>query len=237
MTKKSIIQQPLAKGNPINQSILVSVDSVVFTIVKDKLHVLLTKRAIDPFKDAWALPWWFVKDNESIDDAAYRDLAEETHVKNVYLEQLYTFGDPKRDIRGRNVTIAYMAVVERENITIQAGLHTSEVAFYPVDKMPKLAFDHKEIIQYAIKRIQWKLEYTNIAQYLLPKDFPLTDLQKVYEIVLWKTFDVRNFRKKIMQLGIVKETGKIQKGMAYRPAKLFTFVSKKIEIVEVLKAG
>lgn len=182
----------------------------------------------------WALPWWFVKDQESIDDAAYRDLAEETAVRDIYLEQLYTFGNPKRDPRGRVITVAYMAIVARENIAIKAWAYTKEVGFYPVDKLPKLAFDHKDIIHYALKRLQWKLEYTNIAQYFLPKEFPLTELQRVYEIVFAKKFDVRNFRKKIAQLRIVKETWKIQKWQAYRPAKLFAFVSKRVEIVEVL---
>lgn len=218
----------------IKQSILVTVDSVVFTIIQNKLHVLLAKRDVLPFKDTWALPGWFIKWNESIDDAAHRDLAEETSAKDLYLEQLYTFGEPKRDPRGRVVTVSYMAVVARENIAIKAWVHTKEVWFYPVDKLPKLAFDHKEIIHYAAKRLQWKLEYTNIAQYLLPKEFPLTELQNVYEVVFAKKFDVRNFRKKIAQLWIIKETWKIQKWFAYRPAKLFTFVSKKVEIVEIL---
>jgi 8-oxo-dGTP diphosphatase len=104
----------------IKQSILVTVDSTVFTIIQNKLHVLLAKRDVAPFKDTWALPGGFVKENESIDDAAYRDLAEETNVKDLYLEQLYTFGNPKRDPRGRVVTIAYIAIVARENIAIKA---------------------------------------------------------------------------------------------------------------------
>lgn len=219
---------------PIKQSILVTVDSVVFTIIQNKLHVLLAKRDVAPFKDMWALPGGFVKNEESVDDAAYRDLREETSVKDIYLEQLYTFGNPKRDPRGRVVTVAYMAVVARDNIAIKAWAHTKEVWFYPVDKLPKLGFDHKEVIHYALKRLQWKLEYTNVSQYLLPKEFPLTELQRVYEIVLNKQLDVRNFRKKIAQLGIIKDTGKMQKWFAYRPAKLFAFVSKKVEIVEIL---
>lgn len=218
----------------IKQSILLTVDSVVLTIIQNKLHVLLGKRDVAPFKDMRALPGGFVKNEEGIDVAAYRDLAEETSVKDVYLEQLYTFGNPKRDPRGRVVTVAYMAVVARDNIAIKAWTHTKEVGFHPVDKLPKLGFDHKEIIQYAVRRLQWKLEYTNIAQYLLPKEFPLTELQRVYEIVLNKLFDVRNFRKKIAQLNIIKDTWKIQKWFAYRPAKLFAFISKKVEIVDIL---
>jgi 8-oxo-dGTP diphosphatase len=218
----------------IKQSILVAVDSVVFTIVKWAIHVLLIKRSIDPFKDTRCLPGGFVKDDEDIEAAAYRDLEEETSIKNVYLEQLYTFGKPNRDPRGRNITTAYMAIVARENVMLKVGQGNSDVAFHPIHKLPKIGFDHKEIIVYAHKRLQWKLEYTNLAQYLLPKNFPLTDLQQVYEIVMGRTFDVRNFRKKIAQLGIVKETGKVTQGAAHRPAKLYTFVSTKLKIVEVL---
>lgn len=123
---------------------------------------------------------------------------EEANVKNVYLEQLYTFGAPDRDPRGRVITIAHMALVARENLTIKAGLATDAAMLFPVNKLPKLAFDHAQIVSYALKRLEWKLEYTNVSQYLLPKYFPLSALQQIYEIVLDKEIDVRNFRKKIL---------------------------------------
>ena len=218
----------------IKQKILVTVDNVIFTIIKNKLQVLLIKRIIDPFKDQWAIPGGFVLDNEDCETAAYRELEEETNVKNVYLEQLYTFSDPKRDPRGRVVTIAYIALVARENIFIKAGSDASEVRFFPVNSLPKLAFDHKNIINYATKRLSWKMEYTNVAQYILPKKFTLRQLQDVYETVLDQSIDVRNFRKKIDKLGLVKETWEKEIGVQYRPAKLYVFSDKNIKIVEIL---
>lgn len=218
----------------IKQHILVTVDNVIFTISENQLQVLLIKRDIEPFKWTWAIPGGFVLDNEDCEKAAYRELQEETNIRNVYLEQLYTFSDPKRDPRGRVVSIAYMALVARENLTIKAGSDAAEAKFFPVEKLPKLAFDHKKILEYAIQRLRWKIEYTNVAQYILAKKFTLSELQKVYEIVLGQKIDVRNFRKKIDKLGLVKETGEKEIGVKYRPAKLYKFVENKLKIVEIL---
>ena len=218
----------------IKQHILVTVDNVIFTVIQDRLEVLLVKRDIEPFKNQWSIPWWFVLETEDCEVAAYRELREKTNVKDVYLEQLYTFSDVKRDSRGRVITVAYMALVTRENIVINAWAYTSEAKFFPVKSLPKLGFDHKKIIEYAIQRLQWKMEYTNVSQYILPNKFTLSELQKVYEIVLNKTFDVRNFRKKIDSLHIIKPTGEKEIGVQYRPAKLYKFINKKIDIVEIL---
>jgi 8-oxo-dGTP diphosphatase len=181
-----------------------------------------------------ALPGWFVLDNENLEQAAHRELEEETSVKNIYLEQLYTFSEVKRDPRGRVISAAYMALVARENIIIKPGTDAKEAQFFPINKLPKLAFDHKKIMDYAIQRLKWKMEYTNVAQYILAKRFTLSELQKVYEIVLWQKIDVRNFRKKIDKLGLVRETGEKEIGVQYRPAKLYEFTTKKLEVVEVL---
>ncbi|MCX6824432.1 MAG: NUDIX domain-containing protein [candidate division SR1 bacterium] len=218
----------------IKQHILVTVDNVIFTVIQDRLEVLLVKRDIEPFKNQWSIPGGFVLETEDCEVAAYRELREKTNVKDVYLEQLYTFSDVKRDSRGRVITVAYMALVTRENIVINAGSYTSEAKFFPVNSLPKLGFDHKKIIEYAIQRLQWKMEYTNVSQYILPNKFTLSELQKVYEIVLNKTFDVRNFRKKIDSLHIIKPTGEKEIGVQYRPAKLYKFINKKIDIVEIL---
>jgi 8-oxo-dGTP diphosphatase len=218
----------------IKQNILISVDNIVFSIIDQQLQVLLIKRLIDPFKDMRALPGWFVLDNENLEQAAHRELEEETSVKNIYLEQLYTFSDVKRDPRGRVISAAYMALVTRENIMIKPGTDAKEAQFFPIHKLPKLAFDHKKIMDYAIQRLKWKMEYTNVAQYILAKRFTLSELQKVYEIVLGQKIDVRNFRKKIDKLGLVRETGEKEIGVQYRPAKLYEFTTKKLEVVEVL---
>lgn len=218
----------------IKQHILVTVDNVIFTVSENQLQVLLIKRDIEPFKGMRAIPGGFVLESEDCEKAAYRELQEETSIRNVYLEQLYTFSDPKRDPRGRVVSIAYMALVARENMSIKAWSDAAEVRFFSMNNLPKLAFDHKKILDYAIQRLRRKIEYTNVAQYILPKKFTLSELQKVYEIVLNQKIDVRNFRKKIDKLGLVKETGEKEIGVKYRPAKLYKFIENKLKIVEVL---
>lgn len=216
----------------IKQKILVTVDDVVFTIINNKLQILLIKRLIQPFKDYRALPWWFVLQQESLDEAAYRELKEETNVDNVYLEQLYTFWDPERDPRWRVISVAYMALAPRENLFIKAWSDAKEVKFFPINRLPKLAFDHKNIIETAIKRLQWKITYSNIAQFLLPEKFKLSDLQKVYEIILWKKLDTRNFRKKIEKLWIIEPTWEKEIWVKHRPAMLYRFKDKKLKILD-----
>ena len=216
------------------QHILVTVDNIIFTITQDSLQILLIKRSIEPFKGERALPGGFVMENETLQQAAYRKLADETSVKNAYLEQLYTFSEIKRDPRGRAISCAYIALMSRENVMIKPWDDAEEVKFFDVKKLPKLAFDHKKIVEYAIQRLKWKMEYTNVAQYILPKKFTLRQLQDVYETILDQQIDVRNFRKKIEKLGLVKETWEKEIGVQYRPAKLYTFVDKNLKIVEIL---
>lgn len=218
----------------VEQNILISVDNVIFTIINDKLQILLVSRPIEPFKWQWSLPWGVVWDKETLEETAYKKLEEKTSVKNIYLEQLYTFSDIRRDPRWRTISTAYMALVSRENLTIKSSKAWRESKFFPVTALPKLGFDHKEIIEYAIKRLKWKLEYTNIAQYILPEKFTFTQLQNVYEIVLNQKFDVRNFRKKINSLWIIEETWEKEVWNQYRPARLFKFTNNNIEIVDVI---
>ncbi len=217
------------------QHILLTVDNIIFTIYKEKLQVVLIQRAVEPFKDKWAIPGWFVLDTETLDQAAYRELAEETNVKNVYLEQLYTFSGIKRDPRGRVVSCAYMALANFKTLDLKSGSDAKQVKLCPVDGLPAaLAFDHKEIIQYALKRLKYKLEYTNVAQFLLPPAFTLSDLQQVYTVVFDQEFDTRNFRKKIEKLDIIKETGDTIIRGAHRPAMLYKFNEKHVRVVEIL---
>ncbi len=218
----------------IKQRILVTVDNIIFTITQDSLQILLIKRSIEPFKGERALPGGFVMEDETLQQAAYRKLADETSVKNAYLEQLYTFSEVKRDPRGRAISCAYIALMSRENVMIKPWDDAEEVKFFDVKKLPKLAFDHKKIVEYAIQRLKWKMEYTNVAQYILSKKFTLRQLQDVYETILDQQIDVRNFRKKIEKLGLVKETWEKEIGVQYRPAKLYTFVDKNLKIVEIL---
>ena len=218
----------------IKQDILVTVDNVIFTIINEKLQVLLVSRPIEPFKWAWTLHWGFVVENETLEEAAYKKLEEKTSVKNIYLEQLYTFSDIDRDPRWRVISTTYMALVAKENLLLKSWINSWDIKFFPVNSLPKLWFDHKNVIEYAVKRLKWKFEYTNIAQYILPEKFTLTQLQNVYEIVMNQKYDVRNFRKKINKLWILKETWEKEIWNKYRPAKLFKFSNKNIEIIDIV---
>ena len=211
----------------------VTVDIVIFTIQDNELKVLLVNRGIEPFKGKWTIPGGFVRIGESLEDAAMRELEEETGVKDVYLEQLYTFGNPKRDPRGRVITVAYMALVNSEKTKLHAASDASEVDWFSVRKLPSLAFDHKKILDYALKRLKWKFEYTTVAFSLLPKKFPISHVQRIYEIVFNKKFDKRNFKKKLLSLNILKEEG-IKKDVSHRPPMLYSLKKNIGEIVEIV---
>lgn len=203
---------------------LVAVDTVVLGILNGELSVLLIQINEGPYKDKWAVPGGLVRMDEGLDEAAVRVLTEKTSLKNVYLEQLYTFGNPKRDIRGRSVSVAYFALVAHpEELDIETLDYYKEIKWFPVNKLPELAFDHKDVIRTAHERLKAKLSYTNIAYSLLPKEFALTDLQKVYEMILGETLDKRNFRKRLKTFDIVEPTGKMQSDVTHRPAELYRF--------------
>ncbi|MBN2142476.1 NUDIX domain-containing protein [Candidatus Woesearchaeota archaeon] len=203
----------------------VTVDIIIFTIKDASLKVLLVKRKSWPFKDYWALPGGFVEMNESVDESAKRELEEETGVKDVYLEQLYTFGDPERDPRTRVISVAYFALVSSDKVTLKAASDASDAAWMDVESLPKLAFDHRKILDLALGRIRNKIEYTTIAFQLLPKKFTFSELQKVYEVILGKDLDKRNFRKKMKELGLLKELKEHRMDGPHRPAQLFSFKS------------
>jgi 8-oxo-dGTP diphosphatase len=214
----------------------VTVDIVIFTIKDNDLKVLLVKRNLEPFKNSWAIPGGFVKMHESLEQAAVRELQEETGVKDVYLEQLYTFGNPQRDPRGRVITITYMALVKAEKTTLRASTDVSMADWFSVSKIPVLAFDHNEILNYAIKRLRWKFEYTPVVFSMLPEKFAISQLQKIYEIVFNKSFDKRNFNKKIRSLNILKQE-EVQQNVSYRPAQLYSVKKNIPQILEIIKPG
>ncbi len=208
----------------------VTVDSVVMTVQEDTLEVLLIKRKYEPFKTTWALPGGFLETSDkSLEDAVARELYEETNVSNVYLEQLYTFGDKGRDPRGRVVTVAYMALIRQEGFELRTSSEASGVAWWPVNKLPDLAFDHERIISYAHQRLKYKIEYSPAAFKLLPDKFTLRDLQMIYEGVLGKTIDNRNFRKKFLNTGVLQELEETTQESSFRPARLYSFSEEEFE--------
>lgn len=208
----------------------VTVDIVLLTIENDRLKVLLIKRENAPYKGAEALPGGYLFQGETTKDAALRVLGEKAGVTDVYLEQLYTFDTPGRDPRGPVFSVAYLALVPFPLPILPGAVHTQTPELYDIARLPKLAFDHRSIVTYAIERIRGKLEYTTIGCGMLPEYFTLSDLQKVYEVILGKKLDKRNFRKKIDQLGFLKETKEKQTGKRQRPAKLYTLKSKDLKI-------
>ena len=203
------------------KKLLVTVDIALFTIRDRQLHLLLIRRLAKPFPNRYAVPGGFVQEQESLDAAATRELREETGVENVYLEQLYTFGDPKRDPRGRVITVAYYALVPHTQV-LRAGIDASDAAWYPVTELPALAFDHRKIVKYAHQRIRNKLDYAKVGFELLPNKFTLTELQFVHEAILGENLDKRNFRRKINRKGIVKPTKEWQHTRP-KPSQLYRF--------------
>jgi 8-oxo-dGTP diphosphatase len=206
----------------------IAVDVVLLTIQEGQLKVLLVKRQQRPYRGAWALPGGLVSEGESVDDAVLRELQEETSIGNVYLEQLYTFGEPDRDPRGRVITVAYYALVNSQQFQLKAHQRVSEAAWFAVKKLPPLAFDHERIVAYALERLRNKINYTTVGFQLLPREFTLTELQRSYEVILGQRLDKRNFRRKMLQLGILKETAQFKTHGRQRPARLYTFTAPKV---------
>lgn len=208
----------------------VTVDVLVFCVLDKKLKVALIRRGVAPFAGCWALPGGFVRADESPEDAARREVEEEAGVSDVFLEQLYTFGEPSRDPRGRVITVAYYALVPGERIALKAATDADDAQWFDASQTPPLAFDHDTILKAALERLRAKLEYSNIAFGLLPARFSLSDLQQTYEIILDRPLDKRNFRKRIQSLGLVEATGKTETGNAHRPAQLFRFKKRNVVV-------
>ena len=210
------------------ESLRVTVDIVIFTLREGSLQVLLVKRGVPPFEGQYAIPGGFIRGDESLEEAALRELHEETGVRNEFLEQLYTFGDPKRDPRGRVITVAYYALIASDKLSLVAGADAAEAQWFPASSVPPLAFDHKSILDYALERLRNKLEYTTVGFQLLPEKFTLGELQAVYEAILGRPLDKRNFRRKLALLGILKPLREWQR-TGRKPAQLFRFAAARFE--------
>jgi 8-oxo-dGTP diphosphatase len=211
-------------------AVSVAVDLVIFTVRDGALQVLLIERGIPPYKGQWALPGGFILDQESLEEAARRELEEETGLKDVYLEQLYTFGDPDRDPRGRVVAVAYYALTPPA--ALRASTDAAKAAWHPVARPPKLAFDHARILRTGLERLRAKVGYSTVGFELLPKQFTLTELQALYEAILERPLDKRNFRKKMLSLGLLKSEGQKRAAGAHRPAGLYSFALGKVKILD-----
>lgn len=201
-----------------------TVDAVIFQLNNDRLEVLLVKRSAEPFMGAWALPGGYNSVGQTTGEAMKSIVKRKTGIDTsrslAYVEQLYTFDTVARDPRGHAVSVTYMGYGR----SIPLGSGTEESMFYPLDLLPELAFDHKKIIGYARERLAGKLSYTNAVYGLLSKEFTLTQLQIAYEAVIGHVLDKRNFRKKFLSLNLIRDTNKVWRDGAHRPAKLYTFI-------------
>ena len=204
-----------------------TVDCVVFGLDEADLQVLLIQRDLPPFEGDWALPGGFVRLEESLDEAARRELQEETGIENVFLEQLYTIGTVDRDPRERVVTVAYYALVNLSDHRIQAATDARNAAWFAVDDVPALAFDHPEILEMAHERLRGKVRYQPIGFELLPPKCTLRQIQHLYEVILDRPLDKRNFRKKILSMGILIELDEVETDVAHRAARLYKFDHRK----------
>ncbi len=203
----------------------VTTDIVIFTIKEEQLNVLLIRRASEPHKDGWALPGGFVEIDEGLEHSALRELKEETGITGVYLEQLYTFGKPERDPRERVISVAYYALVPIGHIRLQPASDARDAGWCRISELPQLAFDHRHIISMAQQRLAAKLDYSTIALQFMPERFTLSELQKVYEIILGGALDKRNFRKKVLAYGCLKDSGEERRHGSHRPARLYAVKS------------
>ena len=211
----------------------VTTDVVMFTIREETLQLLLIKRAAPPFQGCWALPGGFVNPDESLRDAAARELEEETGVSGVFLEQLYTYGAPDRDPRDRVISVASYALVPSGRLTLRAASDAEDVSWFAFDALPDLAFDHPRIVRMAHERLAAKLDYSTIALQFMPERFTLGDLQDVYETILREPQDKRNFRKRILALDQIEPTGEQRRNGAHRPAMLYRVKHpKRVEIIK-----
>lgn len=218
--------------------IKVAVDAIVFGYSKqDGVSVLLIQRKYEPFKNSWAIPGGFVLEDESLEEAVKRELMEETGISVNYLEQLYTFGEPKRDPRQRIIAVAYFGLVKASQYQeLKASTDAENAKWFSIKKLPTLAFDHKQILQVAIERLRAKVRYQPVGFELLDKKFPFSDLEKLYTALLDKEINRRNFSKKILSFDFLEETGELSKSEGKgRPSKMYQFNQKRYK--ELLKEG
>lgn len=200
-----------------------SVDNVIFGFDGNNLKVLLIRRKHEPYAGYWALPGDIVQPDQDLDQGALQVLEQLTGIQNVYLEQVHTFGRVDRHPRGRVITVAYYSLIKIDDVSIRPSSFADKVEWKEISAIESLAFDHYEIMMTCLQRLRRNVKYRPIGFELLPKKFTLTELQKLYESILEKDLDKRNFRKKILSMNILRAHNEMQQGVAHRPAKLYSF--------------
>lgn len=219
----------------VSQNVKVAVDNCIFTVVDGRLQVLLIQMRKAPFTGRWALPGGLIDDGEGLDQAAARILREQTGVRRLYLEQLHTFDGKRRDPAGRVLSVAYFSLIPPVDLELRTTEKYEDVRFWDCDHLPgMLAYDHDAILAHARERLQWKVQTTNVMWSLLPATFTLSQLQNAYESVLERRLDKRNFRKKVLSLGLVSPSGERACHGRHRPAMLYRFESSEPSTVQVL---
>lgn len=211
----------------------VAVDVVIFTLDHKTLKCLLVQVKGGAFGGMWAFPGGLVGEEESLDEAAKREVQERTGVKDSYLEQLYTFGKPERDPGTRVVSVSYLSLVLSRRVDLNPASKYAAIRWFHADRIPHLAYDHDQVKRLAFQRLRSKLQYTNIVYSLLPSEFTLGELQEVYETILHRPLDRRNFRKKVLASGLLRSLRKVRVG-AHRPAFLYAFKKRRPMIIEML---
>ena len=208
----------------------VTVDCVIFGYERDHLYLLLIRRGLEPFKNTWALPGGFIHMHETLEEAARRELKEETGLDKVYMEQLFTFGEVERDPRERVISVAYLALINRAGAAEVVGAtDAAEAKWFDVKKLPALAFDHRKIVDLALDRLRSKITYQPIVFELLPQKFVFSDLENIYETILQTELNRRNFRTKMMATGLVEELNEYVTNVSFRPPRLYRYNRKKYE--------
>lgn len=209
-----------------------TIDCVIYSFNEGNLQLLLTERSVYPYKDWWALPGFFVEKDEEMEDAVKRILYEHTGLKDIFMQQLGAFAGAKRHPEGRILTVAFSTIVKYEDVKAKIKPVTSymkQAKWFPIDQLPDLAFDHAKIVKQSLQKLKETINYSTAVYELLPEKFTLTQLQQVYEAILGKTLDKRNFRKKITNTGFLKELAEVQKGVSYRAARLYKFDKRKFQ--------
>jgi 8-oxo-dGTP diphosphatase len=200
----------------------VAVDLAIFTVQERRLELLLIRMKREPFDGKWALPGGRIRGDETVEQAAARELTEKTGLSNVYLEQLHTFSEPARDPGGRCISVAHLALI-RGDVQLRTTDKYSGIGWFPAARLPPLAFDHEPMARHAVARLRAQIEHSDVARNLLERDFTLGELQRLYEAIQGKKLDARNFQRRVQSVGLVKDTGRMRRGQAYRPARLFRF--------------